>query len=200
MGCVQSICEQESVCDLSPRKSEAGTVDISSFKLLPYLGIGGSGLVRAAKKLTGEDRNHVYAIKSIQKFALLQRASGPTSAITELRILSILDSPFICNCHYGFQDDSNVYFVLDLAVGGDMKYNLRNSSTGRFTEQTTLFFISQVLLALDHCHKKGILHRDIKPENILLDSTGYIKLTDFGVSKHLSDIKNCTSTSGTHGL
>lgn len=200
MGCVQSICEQESVCDyLSPRQSEAGTVDLSNFQLMPYLGIGGSGLVRAAKKLTGADRNCVYAVKSIKKFALLQKTSGPNSAITELRILSILDSPFICNCHYGFQDDSNVYFVLDLAVGGDMKYNLRNSPRGRFTEQTTLFFISQVLLALDHCHKKGILHRDIKPENILLGSTGYIKLTDFGVSKQLSEIENCISTSGTHG-
>ena len=63
----------------------------------------------------------------------------------------------------------------------------------------SLFFISQVFLALDYCHRKGILHRDIKPENILLDSTGYIKLTDFGVSKLLPDIENCRSTSGTHG-
>jgi len=137
MGCVQTVfdLEEEPFSDcLTP--TETGIVDITKFKLMPFLGIGGSGLVRAVKKLTGQDRNSVYALKSLRKSALLQKSSGPVSAITELRILSTLDCPFICNCHYAFQDNYYLYFVLDFVVGGDMKYNLRNSPAGRFSEET----------------------------------------------------------------
>jgi len=133
----------------------------------------------------------VYALKSISKSELLTKSSGPVSALTELRILAILNNPFICNCHYAFQDENYLYLVLDLCIGGDMKYNLLKSPNGRFSESTSLFYITQILMALDHCHSNSILHRDIKPENILIDSTGYVRLTDFGVSKVLPDIENC---------
>ena len=196
MGCIQSAFEPENCIAECFSPDDGQVVNLGKFKLMPYLGIGGAGLVRAVKKVDGLDGNKVYALKSMQKASLLRKPSGPTAAITELRILAILDSPFIVNCHYAFQDDSYLYLVLDLAMGGDMKYNIKNSSGGRFPERTAQFYIAGVLLALDHCHKNGVLHRDIKPENILLDSSGYIKLTDFGVSKMLPNIENCRSTSG----
>ena len=39
------------------------------------------------------------------------------------------------------------------------------------------------MLALEHMHKEGIVYRDLKPENILIDSEGYLRITDFGLSK-----------------
>lgn len=204
MGCYQSnplgIDPFNLVDCVSPMGlGHATAVNLHHFKLLQYVGVGGSATVRAARKISGHDAQMIYAIKSLTKASLLQKSKGPTSAIMELRILAILDSPFICNIYYAFQDDSFVYFVLDLAVGGDMKYNMLRAPGGHFDEATSLFYIIQLLLALDHCHKKSILHRDIKPENILLETSGYVKLTDFGVSKILPDIENCRSTSGTHG-
>ncbi len=118
---------------------------------------------------------------------------------SELKILSILDSPFICNCVYAFQEKDYLCLVLDLATSGDLRYNLLASPGRRFTEEKTRFYAAQLLFAIQYCHDRGVLHRDIKPENILQTHTGYIKLTDFGVSKLLSDINNCHSSSGTHG-
>ena len=103
------------------------------------------------------------------------------------------------NSHYAFQDESYLYLVLDLARGGDLRYNL-SASGGRFSEERAKFYVAQVVLALDYLHQIGIIHRDVKPENILLNNDGYVKLTDFGVSKVLNvKTGDCRSTSGTHG-
>ena len=45
------------------------------------------------------------------------------------------------------------------------------------------FYLSEIILAIGHLHKMGIVYRDLKPENILLDTEGHVKLTDFGLSK-----------------
>jgi len=55
---------------------------------------------------------------------------------------------------------------------------------GRFNEDSTRFYAAETLLALQYLHEKlDIIYRDLKPENILLDSSGHIKITDFGLSK-----------------
>lgn len=50
-------------------------------------------------------------------------------------------------------------------------------------EATACFFAAQVILAIEYLHMMDVVHRDIKPENILINSRGYIKLTDLGLSK-----------------
>lgn len=101
--------------------------------------------------------------------------------------------------HYAFQTDSKLYLVLgkcvfftkrisltnhcvvDYVSGGELFTHLYKAEN--FSESTVRVYIAEVVLALEHLHKLGIIYRDIKLENILLDGQGHIVLADFGLSK-----------------
>lgn len=59
---------------------------------------------------------------------------------------------------------------------------------GNADEDTLLYWIFQISLALVHMKQKGVVHRDIKPSNILVDSQNMIKIVDFGMAKILCKI------------
>lgn len=99
----------------------------------------------------------------------------------ERNVMSKISHPFIVKMHRAFQSDAKLYFVLDFLNGGELLFHLRKE--GRFTENKTRFYASEVILAVEHLHKNGIIYRDLKPENILLGEDGHLKLTDFGLSK-----------------
>jgi serum/glucocorticoid-regulated kinase 2 len=94
---------------------------------------------------------------------------------------------------------------MDLLLGGDLRYHL--SRHRRFDEHKTCkknktnsveFFIACILVALEVIHGYLIIHRDIKPENLVFDNDGYLRLTDFGISRYWTE-KNAEETSGTPG-
>lgn len=87
--------------------------------------------------------------------------------------------------HYCFQDPKKLYFVLEYCPGGELFGLLQIKNY--LSEEQTKFYASQIFLALELLHSKNILYRDLKPENILIDKKGYIKLTDFGLSKILAE-------------
>ncbi|XP_061467943.1 ribosomal protein S6 kinase alpha-5 isoform X2 [Rhineura floridana] len=72
--------------------------------------------------------------------------------------------------------------------GGELFTHL--SQRERFTEDEVRIYIGEIVLALEHLHKLGIIYRDIKLENILLDSDGHVVLTDFGLSKEFVSDEN----------
>jgi serine/threonine protein kinase len=114
----------------------------------------------------------------------------------EREFLSILLHPFIVNMVCSFQDYDNLYLVMDLLTGGDLRYHICKQR--KFPESQTKFFIACIILGLEYCHRNKIIHRDIKPENLVLDSNGYVHITDFGIAK-IQQNHNSKETSGTPG-
>ena len=114
----------------------------------------------------------------------------------ERELLSHLKNPFIINMYYAFQDYDNLYLVMDLLSGGDLRYHICRHR--KFSEDETKFIICNIILGLEYIHNMRIIHRDIKPENLVMDEFGYIRITDFGISKIFSN-KNNYETSGTPG-
>ena len=139
--------------------------------------------------------NKRYALKEMSKVRIIDRHSEK-SIKGERDFLSILLHPFIVNMVCSFQDYENLYLVMDLLTGGDLRYHL--CKIRHFSEEETKFFIACLLLGLEYIHSNNIIHRDIKPENLVSDENGYIRITDFGVAK-IRKKDNSSETSGTPG-
>ena len=119
---------------------------------------------------------------------------------SELELLSNMESPYIVNMHYAFQDKENLYLVMDYLSGGDLRFHI--SRHKKFSEEQTRFFICGIILSLEYIHSNNIIHRDIKPENLVLEENGYLRVTDFGIAKkneHRIAVPSRVETSGTPG-
>ena len=131
----------------------------------------------------------------MKKVKVIDRKSEK-SIKNEREFLSKLHHPFIVNMVCSFQDYDNLYLVMDLLTGGDLRYHICHKK--QFNEEQSKFFSSCILLALEYIHINNIIHRDIKPENLVLDDKGYVRVTDFGVAKK-NQRDNSSETSGTPG-
>ena len=80
--------------------------------------------------------------------------------------------------------------------GGDLHYHL--SQHGVFNENDMKFYAAEVILGLEHMHKRFIVYRDLKPANILLDEYGHVRISDLGLACDFSKKKPHASV-GTHG-
>ena len=119
-------------------------------------------------------------MKILRKTHLVKRRQIERTR-TERKVLSVVDHPFIMKLHYAFQTEDKLYLVLDYCPGGELFFHL--SRFRRFPERVAKFYAAELLLALGHLHKRGIIYRDLKPENVLLDAEGHVKLGDFGLAK-----------------
>ena len=164
----------------------------NSFKFMYVIGKGGFGKVW---KVQYKKTKETYALKEMSKLKIIDKKSEK-SINSEREFLSILNHPFIVNMHYAFQDRDNLYLVMDMLSGGDLRYHI--SRYRRFSEEQTRFFIACMVYTLEYIHGNNVIHRDIKPENLVLDNKGYVRITDFGIAKeNLPD--NSSETSGTPG-
>ena len=87
-----------------------------------------------------------------------------------------------------FQNEDNLFFLLEFCQGGDLLSRYENLING-MDEEAARFYAANIIVILEILHQKGVVHRDIKSENFLVADDGFLKLTDFGLSKDGMNIK-----------
>lgn len=103
---------------------------------------------------------------------------------TEMHLLSLFDHPNIVKLLDTSNGGEYRYFVMEYIEGITLKKHI--ISRGALEAEEILFLSRQILSALAHVHKHGIIHSDIKPQNIVIVGSGKVKLMDFGIAKTLA--------------
>ncbi|KAF9073973.1 kinase-like protein [Rhodocollybia butyracea] len=168
----KSYCGRERVL-LRKRRTK---LRVDQFHIIAQVGQGGYGEVFLARK---QETGEVCALKKMQK-RTLHKMDEIRHVLIERDILTATKTPWLVRLLYAFQDPQHVYLAMEYVPGGDFRTLLNNS--GVLKEEHARFYISEMFAAVNELHKLGYIHRDLKPENFLVDGTGHVKLTDFGLA------------------
>lgn len=162
-----------------PRAVKKGVQD---FTFGRTLGEGSYSTVLAA---TDRQTLKEYAIKVLDKRHIIKEKKVKYVNIERDTLNRLTEHPGIVRLYYTFQDERSLYFVLDLASGGELLGVLKK--LGSFDVECTRFYAAQILDSVAYMHSRGVIHRDLKPENVLLDREMHVKITDFGTAKILPE-------------
>ena len=153
-------------------------MSIQDFQLLKPISKGAYGRVYLARKIATGD---LFAVKVMNKKDLL-RKNQRQHVQSERRIMAHANNPFVAKFYHSFQSKNHLFIVMEFVNGGDLFSLLKN--VGNLSEEVTRVYLAELVLALRYLHEElHVIHRDLKPDNILIDSKGFIKLIDFGLSQ-----------------
>ena len=163
------------------------------YKLINVVGSGGMAVVYGAYDLKYHRTVAVKVLKSEtegEKNGTDSRESAAKRFETEASAMELLSHPNIVGVYETATDESRPirYFVMEYIEANTLKSMI--SKYGALPPRDVLLLTEQILLALDHIHKKGILHCDVKPQNIMLLDNGGIKLADFGIARFINGEEN----------
>lgn len=168
---------------LRDRRAKVGP---SAFVKLKTIGHGAFGVVSLVRE---RKSGQLFAMKQLRKTDMLRRGQeGHVRAERDVltgaaAAASSGSHQWIVKLFYSFQDRDHLYLVLEYMPGGDLLNLLIEKDV--FGEDFTRFYIAEMILAVEQCHKQGFIHRDIKPDNFLFAPDGHIKLSDFGLATDL---------------
>ncbi len=171
---------------------------LGRYDVVRVLGRGAMGVV-----YEGRDPNldRQVAIKTIRVQSLTTEAAQEYEGRfrTEARSAARLHHANIVSVFDSGQDGDTAYLVMEFIEGDDLKHHLENGA--RFSVRASIIMVHDLLMALDHAHRQNVVHRDIKPANLLIEHSGRVKLTDFGVARiqepdetHLTQVGGAVGT------
>ena len=122
----------------------------------------------------------VYAMKVIRKSDMLRNSQeGHLRAERDFLVASE-NSRWVVPLVAAFQDNNNLYLVMEYMMGGDFLGLLLREDI--LDEHVARFYIAEMILCIEEAHKMNWIHRDIKPDNFLITATGHLKISDFGLA------------------
>jgi len=143
------------------------------------------------KEATSKKDGQKYAVRIVKK-------SEAESGIKEAEMLKTVRHPYIVNLLDIFEDDTNVYFIIEYAAGGELFDKI--IELGSYSENEAGELIRNLLSAISILHEQGIAHRDLKPEKLLLyktDDLTQVKISGFGRAKSAATVGMMKTLCGT---
>src|SRR5919106_1252277 len=149
---------------------------IGKYRIVGQLGRGGAGIVYRA---VDETLNRDVAIKTL----------NPDLADTEIlkrfraeaTTLARLNHPQIATIYELFRSDADLLMVMEFVPGETLEKMAERLAP--LPIERAAHFTDQILSALEHAHRAGVVHRDMKPANVMVTPTGTIKIMDFGIAR-----------------
>ncbi|GLI69549.1 hypothetical protein VaNZ11_014092 [Volvox africanus] len=159
-------------------KPQNKVFNVSEAQAVAVLGAGGFGQVLLVKY-----RGGYHALKAISK--VFVKEQGLVEHVKrEKELMSECDSPFLVRLLGTATDDTTLYMMMEVVMGGEL-FSYLQTRTRPLDEPQARFYAASVVLALEYLHDRDMVYRDLKPENLLIDLQGYVKVTDFGFVKRL---------------
>lgn len=144
-----------------------------------------------------KNTGQMYACKKLCK-KRLKKKGGQKMALLEKKILEKVNSLFLVNLAYAYDNKSHQCLVMTLMNGGDLKYHIYNIGyDGKGVDKgiemkRIIHYTAQIATGILHLHDMNIIYRDMKPENVLLDSQGQCRLSDLGLAIEIPPEKTVT--------
>lgn len=149
---------------------------IGKYELQEFLGGGMSHVYRAQDTVLGR----TVALKILTEAGVAD-AESKARFLQEARMASNISHENIISVYDFGEEHSRPYIVMEFLRGESLRDAIKGAHTGDMMNR--LRTALQVARALDYIHSRKIIHRDIKPENIHVDTSGKVKLMDFGIAK-----------------
>src|SRR5580765_747878 len=151
----------------------AGEVFAGRYRMIAHLGQGGMGDVWSADDL-------VLGIPVALKLMRSTTPTGRALLLNEVRLARQITHPAVCRVFDIGEVDDQVFLSMELVQGEDLAAFVHR--VGRLPSEKVAEIGRQLCDALAAAHRQGILHRDLKPANVLIDDTGSVRITDFGIA------------------
>ncbi|MDG2222949.1 MAG: serine/threonine-protein kinase [Rubripirellula sp.] len=163
-----------------------------NYLLQEELGRGGMGVVYLAKQ---RELDRFVAVKMIRS-GMLAGNNEVRRFYIEAQATARLSHPGIVGIHHFGQHEGHHFFSMEYIEGTDLQ---RKINTETLSPKQAARYVRDVARAIHHAHQKGVLHRDLKPANVLIDEQDCVRVTDFGLAKHIDTESSVTGSGAAVG-